>query len=284
MLRLMLGLALLLVSLNIQASNTSKQELVSSIINLSSIKISVNSIPSQLSQIPAMLPVDEQDKSKVMEVFMTELSMGFNEYEALKTIENYLVEQGNVEHFEKVVAWLKSANGKLVTQTELLGLSVNPVDVNNYIMSFNPASYDQTRLKTLEQIVKDAELEDMMFSMIEKLVPPMVESLQGTAFMQDLPMEQQAQFEEEFNNQLTQMRQSMGPMIVQQMVAAYAYTYRDLSQADLQTYAEFISSDAGKHYYKVATEASIAFCVDWLSDVMPKIITLVETEVQTTGQ
>lgn len=282
--RLIISMVMMCFSLSALAGPASKQELVDSVINLSSIKISINSIPSQLSQIPAMIPVDEQDKGELMEVFMAELSAGFNEADALNSIEQYFMQHGEKAKLAAIVEWLSSPEGKAVTQIELLGLSVDPMEANNFIMGFNPASYDAARLSAIQAIVTDTNIEEMMFSMLEKLIPPMVKSMKGTDLMQDMPAEQLAQFDSIFEQQMATMRSSMAPMIAQQMVAALAFTYKDLSLADLQKYSAFVGTDAGKHYYEISMAATVDLCVEWLTDVMPKILALAEQETKVAAE
>ena len=253
-------------------SAQAKQALVDEILTTSSIKVSIDSLPSQLSQFPAMLPVEGKSKAALSESYLNELSVSFNEAYALNYIRAFLIEHGNEDFLRQTLYWLNSEVGQAVTQVELLANSSDPLAMQYYVNKFDETTCDQQRLKLLSNIINQSEVSDRMFNMLERMMDPML-----PAIAQDYDPNSQSQqtlqeFKQKFRHQMQMMQGQVKPILLRRMLAAYAYTYRDLSFSDLQSYSEFVSTPAGKHYVTLANEAIINVSVDWVIQAIPNIV------------
>jgi len=258
--------------LPIVASAQTKSSLVDEILTTSSIKVSIDSLPSQLSQFPALLPIEGKNKAQLSESFLNELSIGFNEAYALNYIRNFLVANGNEAYLQQTLAWLNTEAGQAVTQVELLANSSDPAELQHYVSMFDVNTCDQQRLKLLNNIIAQSEVSDLMFKMLERMMDPMLPAIARDYEKDVVESHKLMEFKQKFSLQMQMMEGQVKPVLAQKMLAAYAFAYRDLSVADLQRYSEFVSTPAGKHYVTLANEAIINVSVDWVIQAIPNIV------------
>lgn len=275
--KVLIPLILLFVSTSHAAQD--KAALVDAVLKQSSIEISIMNMPAQLSQMPAMLPIDSQQKQVFMDDVVSTILRDFNEVEVLNSVKQYFVQHGDTEKLNATLAWLSSPEGREITQVEILAQQVDPLAMQQYIMAFTPEALGEHKFAIYSDMVKASEMSEMMFKMMEKFMPAMMKGVveldkaTGQNRITDA-----SEFEQNFRNQITLMRDQLGPMLEMQMVASFSYMFRDASDSSLVAYNQFLSSDAGKHYLNLSIDSVMEYGVDWMEDVMTGLAKVVVVE------
>ena len=275
--KVLIPLILLFVSTSHAAQD--KAALVDAVLKQSSIEISIMNMPAQLSQMPAMLPIDSQQKQVFMDDVVNTILRDFNEVEVLNSVKQYFVQHGDTEKLNATLAWLSSPEGREITQVEILAQQVDPLAMQQYIMAFTPEALGEHKFAIYSDMVKASEMSEMMFKMMEKFMPAMMKGIveldkaSGQNRITDA-----SEFEQNFRNQITLMRDQLGPMLEMQMVASFSYMFRDASDSSLVAYNQFLSSDAGKHYLNLSIDSVMEYGVDWMEDVMTGLAKVVVAE------
>lgn len=272
-------LLLILFFVSTSYAEQDKAALVDAVLKQSSIEISIMNMPAQLSQMPAMLPIDPQQKQVFMDDVVNTILRDFNEVEVLNSVKQYFVQHGETEKLNAALAWLSSPEGREITQVEILAQQVDPLAMQQYIMAFTPEALGEHKFAIYSDMVKASEMSEMMFKMMEKFMPAMMKGIveldkaSGQNRITDA-----SEFEQNFRNQITLMRDQLGPMLEMQMVASFSYMFRDASDSSLVAYNQFLSSDAGKHYLNLSIDSVMEYGVDWMEDVMTGLAKVVVAE------
>lgn len=265
----------LLLAFNASAQNT-KDILVDDIIQQSTIKIAVQGIPQQLAQIPQMLPVDPENQSAFVEDFMIEISNNFNEAEALNSIRQYFIDNGDEQKLEQIKTWLTSPMGRRITQAELLAQQqVDFVAMQTFMQSYKPEGDDKERHQQFKKLFDTLNLTDKVFALMETLVPKMFAVM--TESSDTLKALDADQLNQAFQQQLGGMKQNLGAVMEPQMIAAMAYQYRDLSATELNAYTEFMKTEAGEHFLDLSLYSGIDYTTEWMLEFMPRVMQKLDT-------
>ena len=250
----------------------SKYDLVAKILTTSSVQISIDDLPGQLSQFPFLIPVEGRDKERLANAFLNELSMGFNEAEALTNLQTYMLQYGNISLLQKTLEWLNSTSGQAVTQAELLSTAGDDDFMRDFIVNFQPSKLEPTRLKLLSSVVERLATTELLFNMLDRMMPVMLNAMVGNEPKLASSAQKMSEFKAKFNLRMAKMRQHLEPMLSQHMLAVHAYIYRGLSDTDLTSFAEFATSEAGIHYIDLINEGYIRVSVNWITQALPNIV------------
>ena len=248
--------------------------LVDDILNLSSIKLSIDNIPNQMSQFPALMPVEGEEKSKFSNAFFNEMSESFNEAEALSQIRDHVLQFGREAELAEVKAWLQSSVGRRATQAELLLQGQDPKGVHAIMQSFDENILDEDRRRALKAIVAQAQVGELMFEMLERMMEPTLQALVESRIVSIESTQARDEYQQNFSLKLNRMRHHLQPVFDRQILALFAFTYGDLSLQELQAFAAFSGSKAGQHYYQITNSAFVDVSVGWMTRALPKVIGL----------
>jgi hypothetical protein len=260
-----------------------KAVLVDQILQQSSIKIALESLPQQLSQLPHMLPISPEDKSGFMENFMQELSANYNEAEALNAIRQYFITHGEVDKLTEIQVWLSSPIGRRVTQAELL-MSQQQLDfvkLQHFMQSYKPTT-DPERHLLITQIVEALNLTETIFSLMENLAPKMFDVIASNSpSIKELGANTAEDFSKVLTEQLGEMKENLGEAMNTQMTSAIAFQLQEISTSELSAYTDYMVSDAGKHYINLSLYSSIEYSTDWMLDALPRLMESIEAVKKT---
>lgn len=256
-----------------------KPELVNAVLDESSIKMSLNGIPSQLAQLPAALQavsVPEGAKKEQFLQFMAQFSQNvssqFNEAEAYNYIKQYFVEHGDKEKLQTTLTWLQSPVGRTITNNEIQMQSGGLVQMQEFMASFSPENVPAERQAIFEELIAATDIAQMMTGTLKELMPTMMKSI-GQMLGQDAQVidERTSIFMAGFDQQMATVQAAMGEQIKQQMFAAFAYQFKDISNEDLRLYKDYFVSDAGQHFLELTFESSADYSLTWLVELLPSI-------------
>ncbi|TDF36479.1 hypothetical protein EYS14_17285 [Alteromonadaceae bacterium M269] len=252
--------------------------LVDDIMEQSSIKISIQSIPQQLAQIPQMLPISEEDKPEFLEKFMGEIAANYNEADAFNHIRNYFIENGDAEKLKGVQEWLVSPMGRRITQAELISQQqLDFAKLQAFMQSYKPAGDDDPRHQQLVQLVDTLDLGNRIFALFETLVPKMFDvMLENSPALKELNAAGTENFSENFKQQLGAMKGGFDAAMSSQMIASMAFQFRDLSNEELAAYAAFMKTEAGQHFLDLSLHSGIEYTTEWMLNTLPNVMQTLE--------
>lgn len=260
-------------------AQSEKSDLVDAVLHQSSIEISILSMPSQLAQLPAMMPIKGQDQQQLMEDLVDSIMTDFNEVEVLSSIKTHFMLKGDSQKLQQTLLWLQSDYGKEITQIEILAQQQDPVLLQYYVMNFSEQQISAESLATYKKIVRVSQLNETMFKMMESFLPVMMKGMADIAEVSGHPQSKSSDYvEQQIASQVQMMRNQFGPMLEMQMVATLSYLFRDASAPALLAYNDFLSSSAGQHYLKLSMESMLQFGLDWLESIMANLVQVMDSQ------
>lgn len=246
-----------------------KAALVDAVLKQSSIEISIMNMPAQLSQLPAMMPMEAQQKQVLMDDVVATIMNDFNEVEVFNAVKQHFVQQGDSDKLRLVLNWLNSPEGREITQVEILAQQIDPLAMQQYIMAFTPEALGRRKMALFSDLVAASEMNEMMFKMMEKFMPAMMKGVvEIDKALGQNRISDPVEFERTFRKQITMMRDQLGPMLEMQMVATFSYMFRDASDPSLEAYSQFLASEAGQHYMALSVDSILEYGVDWMEHML----------------
>jgi hypothetical protein len=263
---------LLLVTVNAQAQED-KVAIVDQIMQQSSIKITVQGIPQQLAQMPQMLPISAKDQAAFVDEFTAELASSFNEADALRSMRDYFVENGDTAKLLEIQQWLTSPVGQRVTQVELLSQQqIDIAKLQKFMQRYRPEKQNERHQQYI-RLVSALALSDKIFTLLETLAPKVFDIFaQNSPDAKELQKSVTGNAADAFQKKLGGMKKSFNAAVGPQMVTAMAFQLQDLSDEELSAYANFMETDAGKHFNDLALRSSIDYSTEWVLNILPNLI------------
>lgn len=276
---LKLLIPILLIVANAAQATDDKAALVDAVLKQSSIEISIMNMPSQLAQLPAMMPIEAQQKQQLMEDIVSTIMRDFNEVVVLDAVKNHFMVNGETQQLENTLSWLQSAHGREITQIEILAQQLDPMAMQQYVATFSPETLSEEQLAIFTTMVREAKINDMIFDMMEKFLPEMMAGFVELSKASNNPMAAAPEnWEQELAKQVKMMRTHYGPMFEMQMIATMSYMFKDASQSALLAYNDFLASEAGQHYLKLTMDSVMEYGLDWMSNIMTGLAKVVVAE------
>jgi hypothetical protein len=164
-----------------------------------------------------------------------------------KSAEKTIVGKLTEKDMKTVLVWLNSPVGEKITTMEVEAGSPEAFAEMQKMAPALLANKERVaRIKTLDQAVKGTE------SGINMVLNTQMAMF--TAFTAGLPAEQRPS-KEQIKTLLEKNRPQLVKMIEQQTIISFLYTYRDLSDKELDAYIAFAQAPAGKKYNAVMLQA-----------------------------
>ncbi len=151
---------------------------------------------------------------------------------------------------KEVLKWLDSPLGKKITQMEEAAATLEAqTAIDQYAMRMKSSPPTAARLKVIAQLDAASKATE---SAVELAVNTQIAV--SLAINATLPREQQMS-PAEIKRQLAKDRPDLEAAAKMQTVAALFYTYRTLTESEIQKYIEFLRSPAGSKFTSVSTVA-----------------------------
>ncbi|MEW6672079.1 MAG: DUF2059 domain-containing protein [Thermodesulfobacteriota bacterium] len=156
----------------------------------------------------------------------------------------------STEEIQKVLYWLDSPLGKKLTRLEEEAASpAANQEMTQALQQMNNDSGVPERLKLLQRIEKALLATEIAVDTILNIQIAIISAISAMS-----PAPNPPNFE-----QITEMvhknRLQVQEVICPQVISGFFYTYRDVSNEDLQTYIAFIESPTGRKYHQVIMKA-----------------------------
>lgn len=198
----------------------------------------------------------EQNRGKFPDALIAELSSAAKEAYRADVLQQDVVEgvakKMKVEEMNGAITWLETPVGKRVTLAEeLASATMDDATLGKYVESLKTRKLPAGRLKLIREIISATYAEDTMVRHFEAMALGVAVGMDSTQPVQKrLGM---ARLQQQLKTAMPaeQIKQEMRQMLP----GAYAYTYRDVGDADLASYIAFMRNSTGKRYHEKTTEA-----------------------------
>ena len=264
------SLALLVFSTFAAASTHEK--LVSKYIELSGIEEILYSFPEQLEQTAnqkSLTSTNPERDQKVVEI----LKSAFDSSKAENELYLYLLDHTNPQHLSDMIDWLESPLGRKIKMYEVeSSLPQEQANMLRYIADLQADPPSQERIILLNTLEEVSQTSELVATITIDMIKGMIWAIGKT-----LPEEEQLNIQEA-EEKIVEMKPVIKSSLRQQMVIASFYTYRDITNEELEKYIALYQSDAGKAEIEIVGAAISKVMTSWLSNAGETIVAYVEEE------
>lgn len=233
-------------------------------------------LEKQLSQIPLKINTEldmftQQDYSDKYFAAVNDaiISSGMEAFalEKLKgPITQDLRENLTDQDIKVILTWLDSPIGKRITQLEEAGSTPEATaEKQKYASNLKSPLEETERLQILRRLDSVGQITERSAEMDMMTLTAMCMALASS-----LPMEQQTSFEEMLNS-LTQLNSDMISSGRSRILASLQYTYKSLTDAELEKYIEFLKTPVGAKYnsatFYAIKKTSYSCITEWTNSV-----------------
>jgi len=161
-----------------------------------------------------------------------------------------LVERHDPERVEHALAWLRSAGGQRIRVAEEAASTPEAMaGMQSYARALALSGAPPERLPLMNRIEAGSETTDFVLDTVFSTSLAVAVSLDA-ASGGELPTDVLA-------DRLEGERERMRPAIRETVLLSMLYTYRDVSEETLESYAAFLESDAGRWYSRTLSRAML---------------------------
>jgi len=249
--KLSLAAALVIALCLPAAAQPSTAVLVDSAIELSGVAPVLESFPEQLSAM-------EQQRQMVSEAPETEARVyqalldAYDVVQARQLLFDYLLQNADPATLKAAVATLETPLLRRITAEEVAASAGQASgDLLRYLGDLQSAPPTQERIGLIRQIVETAHMSETAVDLALTVVAGVQEALNQT-----LP-EEKRKNPEELAEMLDNLRPALAKGLQQQMIYGSFYTYRNLSDDELEGYIAYLSGEVGQGFTAVMSKGLV---------------------------
>ena len=257
----LVGLILFSFSFVLHADNLSVEQ-VQKFIGLSGLGKSIESMPEQFRQQARLQALLDEDKLTA-ELVQSAIENALNETSGYAIAETYLLERSDADQLNETIAFMESNVGGRIVAAE--NAAQNP-DAQTAMQAYAMELAQTPPSDKRQQLIRD-------FLVVTDAENAAIDMLKTMMFVTaDFMSEYKPEAGEVLQSSLETEWQKMEPMVRAQMgqymqIASY-YSYKDITDADLEQYITFLGSDAGKVY----SEASLDIYQAYVNEIVRKML------------
>ncbi len=151
---------------------------------------------------------------------------------------------------DRALSWLRSDEGREITKLEqVLSTVEGERGLQAYAKSLPQAPPPQERLGLAQRLDAATGATDLIVDLSLATALAVAVALNATSATPTNP--------EALNRAVESQRVQLRPALHQVVLVSFLYTYRELPEADLIRYIEFLESEAGAWYHRVTSDAAI---------------------------
>ncbi|WP_440877603.1 hypothetical protein [Thalassotalea sp. PLHSN55] len=204
----------------------------------------IEGLPMQMQamgQQIALTAKNPAEHQKFMETFLSSLNTDV----MLQNMVGYVKKNASEADIAPILTWLDSDLAKRMISAEL---QASDPQFQQNLMGFmgqlqaNPPSPERTQ--TIINYVQSSAIVDQSMKVVMAMVTNMFDALKASK-------PENAEIAAQLDAQVDQMASMMKPALEQQMTLTSYYIYRDMSNEDINQYAEFFTQDVGKKYLDI---------------------------------
>ncbi|MGN7612052.1 DUF2059 domain-containing protein [Magnetococcales bacterium HHB-1] len=237
---LFLILLLSLLSFQARASNNS--------FSLIQLLIVQSGMDEQIEQIPALMKMGmmqstQQQPEKLQKITLEVMETAYDVDAIRRTLRVYLQKHMQTTDIKKTLAWLNTPLGQKITNMEKAAST--PLAMTESMRMAPQLRKNSARLKQIHRLDQSADFTGKTLKMTKNAQLGMMIAVQS-----NLPPALRPSLEN-LNQQLDKQLQNAIPTLKKQVIDSLLYSYRDLSDQELETYIQFSESPPGKQFNRV---------------------------------
>jgi hypothetical protein len=242
------------------------EELVEEYIKLSGLEEVISTFPEQLETMGRQdlmtSKTPEQDK-KLYEM----MKQAFDIDSALQELNIFLLGNTDIAFLNDLLKWLKSPLGKKIKDEEIKSSGAEQqANLLHFMADLQTNPPPQHRITLIQGLEKTMHLSDLTTIIV-------IEMIQGMAQAVNLSLpKEERQPEEMILQQVTAMTPMLKESFRQQMIMTSFFTYRNISDEELQKYIEFYKTPLGQKEIEITGKALSTVLKQWFFNVGQKLL------------
>jgi hypothetical protein len=174
------------------------------------------------------------------------------------------------------LTWLQSDLGKKITVVELdVGSAEKPIELATFVLQLQlePPSPERLQLvRRVEEVIQGSELATEAWETVVLAIAPAIEA--------EFAKKQQ-EGGEKFQEQLASVRSNLKSLFQQGRLLEVLFTYRTLTDEELNRYVEFLEGPPGRDVTKVVNGALQGAAISAIKNMQPSLLKSVKPERDT---
>jgi hypothetical protein len=259
-------LAMLLLANSAQAASEHHAAMVLKYIQLSGLEDTINTLPEMLVSMSeqSRLTSEHPEIDRMVTETMVE---SFDSQKMLAELEHFLLVNTDEYYLIQILSWLETPLARKIVQEEKQSEQpANNADMMRYLAELQENPPAQERISLVQDLVATTRMADLATGIAMRLIRGMLESVNMI-----LPDEKQLP-EENIEAHLQQIRAMMRGALRQQMTLAAYYTYRNISNAELQEYITFYKGKTGQQEIDITGGALVHVLGNWFTEVGQRLL------------
>jgi hypothetical protein len=249
-----------------QATAGIHEKLVAEYIKLSGLEEVLSTFPEQLSAMSAQelltSKTPEQDK-KLYEM----MQEAFDIDSALNELNTFLLGNTDVAFLHELNGWLESPLGQKIKNEELKSSGAEQqANLLRFMADLQTNPPPQQRITLIQNLEQTLHLSDLTTIIV-------IEMIQGMAQAVNLALPQE---ERQPEDMISEQVAAMAPMLKenfrQQMIMTSFFTYRNLSDEELQKYIGFYNTPLGQKEIEITGKALSTVLKQWFINVSEELL------------
>ena len=258
---LMFGFLWLFAGSSLAAADKEHDLLVKELMQKSGLVKQVGGIPGQIQ---ATLVQTQQQSGRLSPEQFKELSgMMAASYKAktlIADVENHIKYNLTSSDIRSILQWLNTGLGKKITRFEE-GASTPEAATKIMAIAANLANQDSKRIKKMDQLDNAVKATDFSVTAIQG-----VQIAMTMGMMSGMPEKERMSLEVLTKNVKSNSPQ-LYPVLKPQVIASFLYSYRELSDGEIDQYIKFASTKSAIKYH-AATMNGLSIAMSNASEVM----------------
>jgi hypothetical protein len=233
-------LAALLFSPVIQAQ---QDDLLGKLLLLSGLEAAVASYPGQLAaQLGRQSASGPDDKTR--QQAQQRLLDSYNKMDAQALLRRYVTAELNRNEMHAIVAWFESPQGqRLILAEQQAATAAGAAAMTTYLAELDNIPADAERIRLMRRFEEVARLSAINMTMIRTMYE--TEFLAINAELNVSERKSDTQLTEMMKQQFYGMQAMMIPGLIMRLMSVSYYVLRELTNDELQTYIDFLTSVVG---------------------------------------
>ena len=242
---------------------------VYSYLELSGVKASIQSIPSQVEAMYAQMQLTSKDPKKD-KLIMSALLDSWQEDKVNQQIIQSIQAQMTKAEMTELLAWLNTDSVRLIKGEELKATAADfPQALMGYMANIQSNPPTPERQALTRSFIDSTKMTENAVKIAMAIVENMFNSMRLAMPEKKIP-------DEQINQQLTQMRAMMQQMMDQQMMMTAYYLYKDISDADLANYTKFYQQPLGQKELDVVYGGFLKGMNVWGDDIAKVLVAAIK--------
>lgn len=236
-------------------SNNINNEDIYSYLDLSGTKTALDGIPEQMFAMGQQMQLtakNPEESNRVMEVLANSWQVDDME----RIVFEHVKQNFTAVELKNLLVWLQSDLSRRIKQAEEKSSEPN---FNQEFMQYmakvqtNPPSPE--RIQAVRNFIESTQMVDHTVDMVVGIAKGITKNVQVT--------EAEALTDEQFESQMQQMEAMMKPQLEQQLILVSYFIYENLTNEDINRYADFYQKPLGQKELKVMSGAVVKALGSW---------------------